>query len=445
MTWAFLPIDRPEGNSDVQRTQDHTLGESHAADVFQAPAAFMRVRRAARDLARCGVLAALLAGALFGGALLASAAEQNGTTGGRRRDGAAGKKPSRTTSQATDAAPAKNVADNAPDLDRTLMFVIRESAVQRELKLQARQLQSIEQALAEIDPPLWALRDAPPEQAAAKVSQLRAAFAARLAAVLQPEQKERLDQIVLQALSLASLGAPRVAERIDLSQDQRQRIRDIFAETERAVAAAQGKNSKQTAKARDASAEKLLAAGRKKVLDVLSDEQRERFIGLLGEPFETSKIRQAAARAPELKEIDGWLNTPPLPLAGQRGKVVALHFWAFGCINCVHNLPWYQGWHESFAQRGLVVLGVHTPETEAERNANSLRQKVEENGIQYPVAIDAHAKTWAAWTNTMWPSVYLIDKRGYVRYWWYGELNWQGAEGEKFMRAKIEELLAEKE
>ena len=76
---------------------------------------------------------------------------------------------------------------------------------------------------------------------------------------------------------------------------------------------------------------------------------------------------------------------------------------------------------------------------------DNVRQKAKENELLYPIAIDNDARTWKAWANTMWPSTYVIDKNGYVRAWWYGELNWQGAEGEKFMREKIEQLLAEKE
>jgi hypothetical protein len=91
----------------------------------------------------------------------------------------------------------------------------------------------------------------------------------------------------------------------------------------------------------------------------------------------------------------------------------------------------------------LVVLGVHTPETEAEQNAKSLRAKVVDNGLAYPIAVDNRRQTWSAWSNNMWPSVYLIDRHGHVRYWWYGELNWEGAEGEKYLRQRIEELLAE--
>jgi hypothetical protein len=90
-----------------------------------------------------------------------------------------------------------------------------------------------------------------------------------------------------------------------------------------------------------------------------------------------------------------------------------------------------------------VIIGVHTPETDEERDVEKLRAKVVEAGMEYPVAVDNASQTWSAWANNMWPSVYLIDKRGHVRYWWYGELNWQGAEGEKLMREKIELLLTE--
>lgn len=88
-------------------------------------------------------------------------------------------------------------------------------------------------------------------------------------------------------------------------------------------------------------------------------------------------------------------------------------------------------------------MGVHTPETGEEHGLDALRRKLTENGLGFPVVVDNDSKTWNAWANNMWPSVYLIDKRGNVRTWWYGELNWQGAEGEARMRRNIEQLLAE--
>lgn len=93
----------------------------------------------------------------------------------------------------------------------------------------------------------------------------------------------------------------------------------------------------------------------------------------------------------------------------------------------------------------MVVLGVHTPETDGEKKLDSVRQKVKEHEIKYPVAVDGAGKTWQAWGNRYWPSVYLIDKQGYVRYRWDGELNWKDVRGEKLMRQRIEKLLAEKE
>ena len=90
-----------------------------------------------------------------------------------------------------------------------------------------------------------------------------------------------------------------------------------------------------------------------------------------------------------------------------------------------------------------MMIGVHTPETRQERDAAAVRQKMQESGLDFPVLLDDHKKNWQAWGNTMWPTVYLIDKRGYVRSWWLGELNWQDAGGEKIMRERIEKLLAE--
>jgi hypothetical protein len=87
---------------------------------------------------------------------------------------------------------------------------------------------------------------------------------------------------------------------------------------------------------------------------------------------------------------------------------------------------------------------VHTPETAHERDLNSLKQKGAEAEFKFPVLVDNEHGNWNAWGNSMWPTVYLIDKQGYVRYWWLGELNWQGAEGEKILRRRIEELLTEK-
>ena len=91
-----------------------------------------------------------------------------------------------------------------------------------------------------------------------------------------------------------------------------------------------------------------------------------------------------------------------------------------------------------------MVIGIHTPETNEEAKIDRVRQKVKDSDMTYPIAIDNAAKTWKAWHNDAWPSIYLIDKKGTVRYRWVGELNWGETKGETIMRKKIEELLAER-
>ena len=118
-------------------------------------------------------------------------------------------------------------------------------------------------------------------------------------------------------------------------------------------------------------------------------------------------------------------------------------FYAFGCGNCVNNEPHYKAWHERYANKKVTVLGVHTPETARERDSAQVKADASAKGLLYPIAVDGKSANWAAWANNMWPSTYLIDKKGVVRYWWYGELNWQGAKGEELFRGYIDDLLKE--
>src|SRR5262249_15666227 len=110
---------------------------------------------------------------------------------------------------------------------------------------------------------------------------------------------------------------------------------------------------------------------------------------------------------------------------------------------CVHNYPWYRGWHEKFGPKGVTVLGIHTPESPGERVVGQIQKKAKDNKLEYPIAVDNATKNWQAWANVYWPSTYLVDKKGRVRYWWYGELNVQGSQGGKLLEQKIAELLAE--
>ena len=149
--------------------------------------------------------------------------------------------------------------------------------------------------------------------------------------------------------------------------------------------------------------------------------------------------------APEL--VGGpWLNTPdgnPISLASRRGKVTIVHFWTFGCINCQHNLPSYARWHKQFADKGVALIGVHTPETEEERVKANVIRRVKQLGIEYPVLLDQDETNWRRWKQRYWPTVYLIDKKGRVCFQWIGELNYENSGGEARMAELVEELLKE--
>jgi len=141
--------------------------------------------------------------------------------------------------------------------------------------------------------------------------------------------------------------------------------------------------------------------------------------------------------APELTN-SVWLNTDsPLRLADLRGKVVGLEMWTFDCINCQHVMPYLKGWYAEYKDQGLVIIGNHFPEFSFESDFNNLKSAVAEDGIEYPVAQDNDGTTWNAYHNMYWPELYLIDKRGQIRYVHIGE----GAYDE--IETNIKALLAE--
>jgi peroxiredoxin len=146
--------------------------------------------------------------------------------------------------------------------------------------------------------------------------------------------------------------------------------------------------------------------------------------------------------APEFVEVTDWVNSKPLKLADQKGKVVIVHFWTNGCINCIHNYPHYRAWTEKFKNnKALLMVGVHTPEFDAEKDVDQIKAKAKKNNLTFAIAVDNKLANWKAWRNQYWPCVYLVDKAGRVRYRWEGEL---GEEGYKKFTGLIDELLAER-
>lgn len=125
--------------------------------------------------------------------------------------------------------------------------------------------------------------------------------------------------------------------------------------------------------------------------------------------------------APDFTGIDHWINSPPLTIAGLHGKVVLVDFWAYSCINCVRAMPHVEHLYETYRDKGLVVVGVHSPEFDFEKNPANVQDAVRRMGITYPIAMDSELGTWNAWHNQYWPAEYLVDQNGQVIGHQYGE------------------------
>jgi thiol-disulfide isomerase/thioredoxin len=128
----------------------------------------------------------------------------------------------------------------------------------------------------------------------------------------------------------------------------------------------------------------------------------------------------SAAAAPEFA-VGDWINSEPKSLKSLRGRVVLVDFWTFGCFNCRNTLPSIKQWDARYREKGLTVVGVHSPEFDEEKNVQNLRREVAELGIQYPVVTDNDYATWRAYDVAAWPTIFVLDKAGRIRWTHVGE------------------------
>ncbi len=125
--------------------------------------------------------------------------------------------------------------------------------------------------------------------------------------------------------------------------------------------------------------------------------------------------------APQIEGITKWLNSHPIKLSQLKGKVVLLDFWTYSCINCIRTLSSLNKLHEQYKDKGLIIIGVHSPEFEFEKEIVNVEKAVKKFGIEYPVALDNNLVTWHNYDNSYWPAHYLIDQGGKVVYTRFGE------------------------
>jgi thiol-disulfide isomerase/thioredoxin len=143
-------------------------------------------------------------------------------------------------------------------------------------------------------------------------------------------------------------------------------------------------------------------------------------------------------KAPEFTGITSYINTNQTKLSDLKGRVILVDFWTYSCINCIRTLPHLVDWNQKYSNKGLVIVGVHSPEFEFEKNINNVKQAVARFGIKYPVLLDNDHETWNAYQNSYWPRKYLVDSDGYIRYDHIGEGGYAETEN------AIRNLLAER-
>jgi len=340
-----------------------------------------------------------------------------------------------------DPVPFEVVPAELTNVPQNLLKLVHTPEVQKELQLEGESLKSLLATLEKIDGPWWRSRIKPEVEQRKVIATQEKLLVESLAGLVSSEKMLRLKQIELQSQGTRIFARPDVIKAIGVAKTQSTRLNELYAATDRVSKKVQSATSNDQ-KLRD---EMVAAkdAEAKGIAETLTVPQRAAFSKLMGTPFDTMKLSRIYPLAPELVDSGHWAGGEATTLASNRGKVVLLHFYAFQCHNCVANFNHYNRWHTQLTERGVNVIGIQTPETAAERDVKSVQNAAKDKGFKFPVLIDVASKNWDAWSNTMWPTVYVIDKSGYIRFWHQGELNWQGATTDKTIENLINELLVE--
>lgn len=335
-------------------------------------------------------------------------------------------------------------AELRPLVPHRVFSLIHAPEVHKELGLNDAEVGQLEEQFQKWDGDWFRSRNLPTEKSFAELDRLEKEFWVWAKGAWTAEQLKRLKQIEAQSQGNRMFLRKEIAKAVKLTSVQVKKFTDLASATE----VAQKKLGELAMKGGDTSAAteavaEATSAEQKALNAVLTPDQIKELKGLVGPIFDTKQLKRIYPMAPEFAPDTEWFNSSPLTLESLRGKVVVVHFYAFQCHNCHANFEIYRRWHEKYAEQGVVVVGIQSPETQTERDPNSVREAAKDRKLEFPIIMDREMKNWDRWANTMWPTVYVIDKRGYLRHWWQGELNWKGATADKTVESIIEAALAE--
>lgn len=338
----------------------------------------------------------------------------------------------------------EQIGGESKGVPQILLGLVHAPEVHKELNLSAQQIESLEAVLQKVDEKWFPARVLPPDQQYTVTQELESQVWNWFRKTTSSSQQQRLQQLEYWALGNRMLLRDDIAMQIDLQSAQQQKLITLARATDAAkTSLSQTQFGDPQIQSLQQRMEKAIKAEQDGMKKVVRSEQLAKLKPLLGDPFDASRLKRIYAMAPEFVSVDNWINSSPLTMRELRGKVVLVHFYAFQCHNCHANFNIYRRWHNELAKKGVVVVGIQTPETPSERDPNAVQAAARERDLSFPIMIDLESKNWKAWGNTMWPCVYVVDKHGYIRMWWQGELNWKGATGDKSIEKEVDSLLDE--
>lgn len=256
---------------------------------------------------------------------------------------------------ASAATSAEPPAQKMIPVPHPITSLLRSATIHRELNLAPGAVEQIERGVSGIEQPLWRLRDLPPEKRNEQVEQLLGQIRKRLSEIMSARQIERLDQIVWQAQGVDALPEPEVIARLGLSAQQVGSITSLLNTGYRKIAELRLNPQIKPESARLAQIVQVQADAQQNIAAVLSSSQKNAYTLLIGRPMNLSQVRAVACKAPEI-EADTWINSSPVKLSQLEGKVKVVHFYAFGCGNCVRSLAYYNVSYRQGRLRSLLVL-----------------------------------------------------------------------------------------
>ena len=329
-------------------------------------------------------------------------------------------------------------------IQRTLLNMARSIEGQREMSVTGTNVAWIDALLRDLDAQWARTRVASKPDPHEAMARLEARLTEEVGRRLGHDAVRRLRQLELQAQGGRALLREEVAAFLDLSPGQRDKLAGIVAQTDEVAARARAANTNGKPDAVLLQGwQRLRKAEDTSLPRVLNPEQATRWREAVGQRMDTSKFERLHPTAPEFPEGGRWLDGRTARMAALRGKVVLVHFYAFQCHNCQANFRTYNRWRASLREKGVEIIGIQTPETEAERDPERVAEAARKAGFDFPVLLDLDQHAWNAWGNSVWPTVYVVDRRGYMRAWWVGELLWQGARGDQVIERVVDGLLAE--